>query len=375
MDIEEWLRSLGLQQYVTAFRENNVEAEVLLRLTAEDLKDIGVSSVGHRRKLLEAIAELRESSSASAEGAKASSQVIDLASAPASPTGAERRQLTVMFADLVGSTAISARLDPEEMSEIIRSYQNCCAGEITRFEGHIAKLMGDGVLAYFGWPQAHEDDAERAVRAGLAIVTAVPQLRAPNGKPLAARVGIATGLVVVGELVGDKEARERAVVGETPTLASRLQGLARPGSVIVAESTRRLLGDLFELEDLGLQILKGFDTAVKAFSVRGEGRAESRFEAFHTGALTKLIGREQELALLLERWSRAEEGEGQVILLSGEPGIGKSRIVRALRENLANDSTSRSAITVRHTTGTARFIRLSAFWSGQRISTAMTPPR
>ncbi|RWP32890.1 AAA family ATPase [Mesorhizobium sp.] len=339
MDIEEWLRSLGLQQYGTAFRENNVEAEVLLRLTAEDLKDIGVSSVGHRRKLLEAIAELRESSSAiSAEGVKALTQVAELASAPASPTGAERRQLTVMFADLVGSTAISARVDPEEMSEIIRGYQNCCAGEITRFEGHIAKFMGDGVLAYFGWPRAHEDDAERAVRAGLAVASSVAQLRAPDGKPLAGRVGIATGLVVVGELVGDKEARERAVVGETPTLASRLQDLARPGSVIVAESTRHLLGDLFELEDLGPQVLKGFETALKAYSVRGEGRAESRFEAFHTGALTKLVGREQELALLLERWSRAEEGEGQVILLSGEPGIGKSRIVRALREHLANES-------------------------------------
>ncbi|MEK1852186.1 MAG: adenylate/guanylate cyclase domain-containing protein [Phyllobacterium sp.] len=339
MDIEEWLRSLGLPQYVTAFRENNIEAEVLLWLTAEDLKDIGVSSVGHRRRLLEAIAELRESSSPTSIGdVKETTQVTGLASAAVPSTGAERRQLTVMFADLVGSTALSARLDPEEMSEIIRGYQNCCAGEITRFEGHIAKFMGDGLLAYFGWPQAHEDDAERAARAGLAVVAAVAQLQAPNGKPLAARVGIATALVVVGELIGDKEARERAVVGEAPNLAARLQGLARPGRVVVAERTRRLLGDLFEFEDLGPQSLKGFDTAVGAFSVRGEGRAESRFEAFHTGALTPLIGREQELALLLERWSRAVEGEGQVILLSGEPGIGKSRIVRALRENLANES-------------------------------------
>lgn len=339
MDIEEWLRSLGLPQYVTAFRENNVEAEVLLRLTAEDLKDIGINSVGHRRKLLEAIAELRESSSARhADGVNASTQGTELASAPSSAAGAERRQLTVMFTDLVGSTAISARLDPEEMSEIIRAYQNCCAGEITRFEGHIAKFMGDGVLAYFGWPRAHEDDAERAVRAGLAVIAAVSQLRGPNGQPLAARVGIATGLVVVGELVGDKEARERAVVGETPTLASRLQGLARPGSVVVAESTRRLLGDLFELDDLGPQALKGFDTALQAFSVKGEGRAESRFEAFHTGVLSPLVGREQELALLLERWSRAKDGEGQAILLSGEPGIGKSRIVRALRESLDSES-------------------------------------
>ena len=258
MDIEEWLRSLGLQQYVTAFRENNVEAEVLLWLTAEDLKDIGVNSVGHRRKLLESIAELRHRSSPpSAAGARASEQVTEPAPAPASPTGAERRQLTVMFADLVGSTALSARLDPEEMSEIIRGYQNCCAGEITRFAGHIAKFMGDGVLAYFGWPQAHEDDPERAVRAGLAVVAAVAQLRAPNDEPLAVRIGIATGVVVVGELVGDKEARERAVVGETPSLAARLQGLARPGGVVVAARTRRLLGDLFEFEDLGPQTSEG----------------------------------------------------------------------------------------------------------------------
>jgi class 3 adenylate cyclase len=193
MDIGEWLLGLGLQQYVTAFRENDVEAEVLLRLTAEDLKEIGISSVGHRRKLLEAIAQLRDRS-----GVKEPTQVTELASAAVSPTGAERRQLTVMFADLVGSTALSERLDPEEMSEIIRSYQNCCTDEISRFEGHIAKFMGDGVLAYFGWPQAHEDDAERAVRAGLAVVAAVSHLRAPNAEPLMARVAIATGLVVVG---------------------------------------------------------------------------------------------------------------------------------------------------------------------------------
>jgi class 3 adenylate cyclase len=241
MDIEEWLHSLELQQYVTAFRENNVEADVLLRLTAEDLKDIGVSSVGHRRKLLAAIADLRDRSfPTTAEGVNESTQVTEIAAAAVPVTGAERRQLTVMFVDLVGSTALSARLDPEEMSEIIRAYQNCCAREITRFEGHIAKFMGDGVLAYFGWPQAHEDDAERAVRAGLAVIAAVAQLRVRNRKPLAARVGIATGLVVVGELVGEKEARERAVVGETPNLAARLQSLAEPNGVVISRNTRRL---------------------------------------------------------------------------------------------------------------------------------------
>jgi len=358
MDIEEWLRGLGLQQYVTAFRENNVEAEVLLRLTSEDLKDIGVSSVGHRRKLLEAIAELRDSSSPiSAEGVNEAVRVAVPAPPSRSASGAERRQLTVMFVDLVGSTALSARLDPEEMSAIIRDYQNCCAGEITRFEGHIAKFMGDGVLAYFGWPQAHEDDAERAVRAGLAVIAAVGQLHAPNGRPLAARVGIATGLVVVGELIGDKEARERAVVGATPSLAARLQGLARPGTIIVAERTRRLLGDLFEFAELGPQTLKGFDAAVEAYAVVGEGRAESRFEAFHAGVLTPLVGREQELALLLERWTWAEEGEGQVMLLSGEPGIGKSRIARALREHLAAQS----------------YIPLSHYCSPYHTSSALYP--
>jgi class 3 adenylate cyclase/predicted ATPase len=342
MDIEGWLRGLGLQQYVTAFRENNVEAEVLLRLTAEDIKDIGVSSVGHRRKLLEAIAELRSRSSpTSAESVKESTQVTELASTAVAPTGAERRQLTVMFADLVGSTALSARLDPEEMGEIIRSYQNCCAGEISRFEGHIAKFMGDGVLAYFGWPQAHEDDAERAVRAGLAVVAAVAQLRVPNGEPLAARVGIATGLVVVGELVGDKEARERAVVGETPNLAARLQSLAEPNSVVISRSTRRLVGGLFELADLGTHQVKGLAGSVRAWRAIGESQAESRFEALHPAVLTPLVGREEELALLQRRWAEARDGEGQVVLLSGEPGIGKSRLTRALQQRLNEETYTR----------------------------------
>jgi class 3 adenylate cyclase/predicted ATPase len=334
MDIEGWLRDLGLQQYVTAFRENNVEAEMLPRLTVEDLKDLGVISVGHRRKLLEAITDLRERSTPlSAPSAKVTKTTPNTLS----PTCAERRQLTVMFADLVGSTALSARLDPEEMGEVIRVYQDTVAREVRGFDGHVAKYMGDGVLVYFGWPTAHEDAAERAVRAGLSIVGAVAQLRSPKEDPLSARVGIATGLVVVGELVGDQEARERTVVGETPNLAARLQGLAPPSTVIVAEGTRRLLGALFEFGELGPVILKGFDTTVRAFQVRGEGRAESRFEALHAGALTPLVGRKQELALLLERWSRAMEGEGQVILLCGEPGIGKSRIVRALQQRLADE--------------------------------------
>ena len=213
------------------------------------------------------------------------------------------------------------------MGAVIRAYQNAVAGETLRFEGHVAKFMGDGVLAYFGWPKAHEDDAERAVRAGLALVQAVAGLEAA-GQPLAARIGIATGLVVVGELVGEGEAQERAVVGETPNLAARLQALADPGSVVISQATRRLLGGLFELTDLGPTRLKGFAEPLAAFRVEGEGRADSRFEALHGERLSPLIGREHELAMLLERWAWAKDGDGQVVLIAGEPGIGKSRLLR-----------------------------------------------
>ena len=241
-----------------------------------------------------------------------------------------------MFVDLVGSTALASGRDPEELRDLIQGYQNTVAGEITRFEGHVAKLLGDGVLAYFGWPRAHEDDAERAVRAGLRVTEAVAGLRERGGAPLAARVGIATGLVVVGELIGEGEARERAVIGETPNLAARLQGLAEPGSVVIAESTRHLLGEAFVYRDLGTVHLKGFPGPVRAWHVVGEGTAESRFEAQHGASATALVGRDQELALLLDRWQQAKEGEGRIVLLGGEPGIGKSRLVRALRDQLSD---------------------------------------
>jgi class 3 adenylate cyclase len=252
------------------------------------------------------------------------------------PRDAERRQLTVMFLDLVGSTALSASLDPEDMREVIWAYQNTAAGEVKRYEGHVAKYMGDGVLAYFGWPQAHEDDAERAVRAGLAIVDGLAGLKTPAGAPLAARVGIATGLVMVGELIGEGVAKEQTVVGETPNLAARLQALAGPGSVVISQATRRLVGTLFELADLGPLRLKGFARPVPAWQVVGLGDAESRFEAMHTTGLTPLVGRDHELGLLLDRWALAKDGEGQVVLLSGEPGIGKSRITQAFLERLAS---------------------------------------
>lgn len=335
MDIEEWLRSLGLQQYVTAFREHNIEADVLLRLTAEDLKEIGVSSVGHRRKLSDAIAELRgRSFPTPVDNSKASRPIMEHASAVIPSTGAERRQLTVMFADLVGSTALSARLDPEEMREIIRVYQNCCAGEITRFAGQIAKFMGDGVLAYFGWPRAHEDDAERAVRAGLTVARAVCGLPTPQGSRLAARIGIATGPVVVGDLVLSELSQEHAVTGETPNLAARLQACAGSGEVLIDEGTRRLLGQLFAFSKPRDLVLKGYDVPVTAYAVVESGAMESRFGALHGLKLAPLIGRERELAVLLNVWAGIASGEGRVVLLIGEPGIGKSRLIEALKSRL-----------------------------------------
>jgi class 3 adenylate cyclase/tetratricopeptide (TPR) repeat protein len=242
-----------------------------------------------------------------------------------------------MFVDLVGSTALSARLDPEDMRDVIRTYQNAVAGEIARFEGHVAKFMGDGVLAYFGWPRAHEDEAERAVRAGLAIAATIGQLSNPTGEALAARVGIATGLVVVGDLVGEGAAQEQAVVGDTPNLAARLQALAAPASVVIADATRRLLGTGFQLEGLGELTLKGINAPVRAFLITGERPVESRFEAMSGPSLLPMVGRDQELALLLERWAQAKASEGQGVLLVGEAGIGKSRISRALLDALAEE--------------------------------------
>jgi class 3 adenylate cyclase/CheY-like chemotaxis protein/DNA polymerase III delta prime subunit len=262
-----------------------------------------------------------------------------LSAAPrAPPAEAERRQLTVMFVDLVGSTALSGRLDPEEMGGLLRAYQNAVAGEVMRFEGHVAKFMGDGVLAYFGWPKAHEDAAERAVCAGLEIVAAVARLTAPTGDNLLARVGIATGPVVVGDPIGEGAAREQAVVGDTTNLAARLQTFAEPGGVVIAPTTRCLVGDEFKYADLGVHTFKGLTAPVRSWRVRGRGRAEGRFEARQaTTGPTPLVGREQEVALLLDRWQRAKGGEGQVVLLAGEPGIGKSRVVHALRERLGGE--------------------------------------
>lgn len=334
MDIGAWLRGLGLRQYEQMFREHGVDLEVLPYLTLDDLKDMGVTAVGHRRKLLQAAGPLR---------VMPDNPQMPTSAAPEQPTklAAERRQLTVAFFDLVGSTALSRRLDPEDMREIIRAYQNATAGEILRFGGHVAKFMGDGVLAYFGWPQAQEDAAERAVRAALGVVQALGRVATPVEEPLIPRIGIATGVVVVGDLVGEGAAQEEAVVGETPNLAARLQQVAEPGTVVIGDATQRLLGDLFVVERLPSPMLRGFDDSVHAYRVLGEGGAESRFEAMHGATPSPLIGREPELALLLERWQLATAGEGQVVLLGGEPGIGKSRLVLALRERLRTENRTR----------------------------------
>jgi class 3 adenylate cyclase/predicted ATPase len=329
VDVAAWLRDLGLARYEEAFRDNDIDAEVLGELTDTDLEKLGIS-LGHRKKLLRAIAALQAPPEIE-QGAGPS------ATAKPQTHVAERRQLTVLFCDLVGSTELSAALDPEDMSELIRAYQNTVAGEMARFEGHIAKFMGDGMLAYFGYPRAHEDEAERAVRAGLAVVKAVSGLPRAGTAPLAARVGIATGLVMVGELIGEGAAQEQTVVGETPNIAARLQALAAPGSVVISQATRRLVGGLFELTDLGPRRVKGFSEPLLAWSVEGESRAEGRFEALHGERLTPLVGREHELGILLERWAWAKDGDGQVVLLSGEPGIGKSRLTRSLVERLADE--------------------------------------
>jgi class 3 adenylate cyclase/predicted ATPase len=324
VDVGEWLRGLGLGRYERAFRDNDIDAGLLPTLTADDLRELGVASLGHRKRLLAATAVL-------------AGLPADAHRPPPAPTTlqAERRQLTVAFVDLVGSTALSGRLDPEDMREVLRTYQNTVTGEIARVDGHVAKLMGDGVLAYFGWPRADEDEAERAVRAGLAVVDAVGRVASPDGEPLAARVGIATGLVVVGDLVGEGAAREEAVIGETPNLAARLQEAAPPGAVVIAAGTRRLLGEMFELRELGPTRLKGFAHPMGGFLVLGERSAGSRFEAQRSGRPLPMVGRDQELALVLERWRQAAAGEGQAVLLVGEAGIGKSRLVQAVLEAVA----------------------------------------
>src|SRR6516164_2030424 len=330
MDVGGWLRSLGLGQYEALFRASEIDADILPELTDADLEKLGVP-LGHRKRLLRAISGLAVAETLAAPSASTGAKPQD---------AAERRQLTVMFCDLVGSTALSVRFDPEELREEIRAYQNAVSSVVARYDGFVAKYMGAGVLAYFGYPRAHEDDAERAVRAGLEIAAAVTSLETRGTERLAVHIGIATGVVVVGDLVGEGSAQEQAVVGETPNLAARLQALAEPGQIVVAGATRRLIGELFRLRDLGRQAVKGFADPVEAFVVEDVAVTESRFEAARRG-ITDLVGRAAESALLRDRLRRAWAGAGQIVLLSGEAGIGKSRLGAQLAAEVANEPHTR----------------------------------
>ena len=329
MDVGSWLRSLGLGQYEAAFRDNAVDAEVLPELADGDLEKLGVL-LGHRKRLLKAIASLGSAETAAKPATPVPPQT--------SPNVAERRQLTVMFCDLVGSTAMSARLDPEDLGEVIAAFQKRVFETVHRFGGSIAKYIGDGALAYFGYPEAHEDDAERSVRAGLALVDAIAAMELPFAVRLQVRVGIATGLVVVGDLIGEGSAQERVAVGETLNLAARIQTAAPPNSLLVGELTRHLAGAAFDYEDLGLRELKGIAGATRLWRVIGESQARGRFEARIVKGLTPFVGRGEEIGLMRRRWDYVREGEGQTVLLSAPAGFGKSRIAQAFREHLGDPS-------------------------------------
>ncbi len=348
VDVAAWLTGLGLEQYQQAFRDNEIDADLLPKLTADDLKDLGVVLIGHRRRLLQAIADL------------GSSQEAATSVGSARQPDAERRQLTVLFCDLVGSTTLGARLDPEDLREVVAAYHGCVTSEVIRFGGFVAKYMGDGVLVYFGYPVAQETHAENAVRAGLSMIAAIPRLKTMAGPPgtLASRVGIATGVVVVGDLIGAGASREEAVVGDTPNLAARMQALAEPNTVLIADATQRLTTGLFEYRSLGALAVRGYDAPIQAWRVLREAAIDSRFEALRSGAdVLPLLGREEELWLLRRRWEQARNGEGRVVLLSGEAGIGKSRLGAALEEQLNGE----------------RHLRLRWFCSPHYQDTALHP--
>ena len=320
-NLRTWLDSIELGKYADLFAENEVELDILPELNEGDLENLGLP-LGPRKKILKALRDQAGSSEKPVDGADTSETRAE----------AERRQLTVMFADLVGSTELSQKLDPEDLREINLAYQDACATDIREFGGYVAKFLGDGVLAYFGHPQAHEDDAERALRAGLQLCDTVKELNTPV--PLSVRIGIASGLVVVGDIIGEGAAQESAVVGETPNLAARLQAIAEPDNVVISEATRRLVGGRFDLESLGLHSLKGIEKSVEVFKVISV-RNVSRFDAASEGSLNPIIGRDEELGIIMRRWQAAKEGNGQAVLLSADAGVGKSRIVRAIHDTLA----------------------------------------
>ena len=327
-NVSAWLEKLGLGQYASNFADNDIDTHLLAQLTDTDLKELGISSLGHRKTIFSAIGTLGQNESAPTTRITSKGE-------------AERRQLTVMFCDLVGSTALSERLDPEDLRDVISAFQEACAGAITVYEGFIARYMGDGLLVYFGYPQAHEDDAERAIRAGLRIVEAIRELLPLNDLIPQVRIGIATGLVVAGDIIGEGVSEEEAVLGDTPNLAARLQALAAPDTVVIAPATHNLVSGLFEYKDLGSHDLKGISVPVRFWRVVGESAAESRFDAAHAAGITPLVGREKEIEQLLDRWDQAKDGEGQGVLMSGEAGVGKSRIVRSFRERLEDEPHNR----------------------------------
>lgn len=331
-----WLSDIGLEDYLTLFTENKIDVSILPDLDDQDLQGMGVP-LGDRKRILKAIEALNADQSVQPSPFEPSHRTARRPSnRPLEFAG--RRQLTVLFADLVDSTVFAERLDPEELGDIMESYQTCCGDIIRLFGGTVARYMGDGVVAYFGYPQAHETDAEQSIRAGLALVAEVSKLT-PHDIKLQTRVGIATGLVVVGEIIRDSLASEQAVHGETLNLAQRLQSAALPDTVIISNQTRRLAGGLFDYVDLGPKALKGFSEPLPAWLVTGASKLASRFEAIRGASeLTPLIGREEELELLLRRWHQAAEGEGRVVLLAGEAGIGKSRIAETLRKQVEDES-------------------------------------
>jgi class 3 adenylate cyclase/tetratricopeptide (TPR) repeat protein len=350
MDVADWLRQLGLERYEPAFRENRIDADLLPKLTADDLRDLGVTLVGDRRRLLEAISALRDRRSETEPDALPFPEHWPITK------DAERRQITVLFCDIADSTPLATRLDAEDLRVIFAGFQRKVAETAALFSGFVAKYMGDGALLYFGYPSAQETDAERAVRAGLALVQAAAAIETP-GLLIRLRVGIATGLLVVGDLIGSGSARERAVVGETAHLAARLQTLAEPNTVLICPVARRLVGELFDFQDLGPISLKGFAADVRVTRVLGESAVLGRFEALRAASLTPFVGRQEQLDLLLRRWERARTGTGQVVLISGEPGLGKSRIVVALQDRLRGEP----------------HIRLRYFCSPHHSDTALYP--
>ena len=339
VELAPFLRNLGLSQYAGTFADNDIDGAALLELEEAHLKELGLS-LGHRVRLMKAIVELRMANGTPAPvvgdvpaGKIAMPPAEVRGAASQSSADGERRQLTVMFADLVGSTELAARADPEDVRDVMRAYQDACAGSIARYDGYLAKYLGDGVLAYFGYPHAHEDAAERAVRAARDIVLAIGRLAPVSGHRLSVRVGIATGMVVVGAVAAPDGASELSAIGDTPNLAARLQALAEPNTVVIADSTRALTRGAFRYVNLGDRKLKGISEPARVWQVAGD-IAASRFEAAYVAGLSRFVGRESEVALLNSRWEQALSGEGQAVLLCGEAGIGKSRIAEQLRQRV-----------------------------------------